>query len=144
MFSKACEYGLKATIYIATMSLEKKRVKIGEIVENTGSPEAFTAKVLGILVKYNIVSSHKGPLGGYDIDLKMMKETTISQIVSAIDGDTIYNGCALGLSECSDENPCPMHNRFADIRKGLKQMLETTSVYDLATNLKSGKTTLLR
>ena len=49
MFSKACEYGIKAIIYIATQSLEGKRVKIVDVVENSGSPAAFTGKVLGSL-----------------------------------------------------------------------------------------------
>ena len=54
MFSKSCEYGIKAIIYIATQSLEDVRVKIGDVAENTGTPEAFTAKILGSLTKHNI------------------------------------------------------------------------------------------
>ena len=49
MFSKTCEYGIKAVLYIASQSLENKRVKIGDIVQNIDSPEAFTSKILGVL-----------------------------------------------------------------------------------------------
>ena len=35
MFSKACEHGIKAIIYIATQSMDGKRVKIGDVVENS-------------------------------------------------------------------------------------------------------------
>ena len=69
MFSKACEHGIKAIIYIATQSMDGKRVKIGDVVENSGSPEAFTAKVLGSLTKYHIVNSYTGPNGGFFIDV---------------------------------------------------------------------------
>ncbi|HRH66655.1 MAG TPA: transcriptional regulator, partial [Bacteroidia bacterium] len=31
MFSKACEYGIKSIIYIASRSLQNERVKIGDI-----------------------------------------------------------------------------------------------------------------
>lgn len=144
MFSKACEYGLKAVIYIATQSLENNRVKIGDIIENTGSPEAFTAKILGTLSKHNIVHSIKGPYGGFEVDKVKMKNIKISEIVSAIDGDSIYTGCALGLNECSKEEPCPMHDEFVNIGNDLKDMLESTTIYDLATKYKSGNSILLR
>lgn len=144
MFSKACEHGIKAIIYIATQSMEGRRVKIGDIVEHSGSPEAFTAKVLGTLTKHNFVNSHTGPYGGFDIDLKQMKQTRLIDLVEAIDGDAIFNGCGLGLSECNHLRPCPMHNKFVKVRNEMKEMLNDTSVHDLAVGLKSGKTVLMR
>ncbi|GMU19869.1 MAG: hypothetical protein AMXMBFR12_10600 [Candidatus Babeliales bacterium] len=144
MFSKACEHGIKAIIYIATQSMDGKRVKIGDVVENSGSPEAFTAKVLVSLTKYHIVNSYTGPNGGFFIDVKDMKKIKMSDIVNAIDGDSLYNGCGMGLSECSKTQPCPMHDKFIKVRKEIKEMLTTTSVYDLALGLKSGKTVLIR
>lgn len=144
MFSKACEYGLKAVIYIATQSLEDQRVKITDVAENTGTPVAFTAKILGMLTKHKIVKSMTGPKGGFEIDKDKLHNTYISEIVYIIDGDNIYNGCALGLSECNAEKPCPMHYKFADVRNKLKEMLETTTIYDLATKLQSGESMLIR
>lgn len=144
MFSKACEHGIKAIIYIATQSMDGKRVKIGDVIESTGSPEAFTAKVLGSLTKHNIVKSHTGPFGGFDIDKSRMKEIKVIEIVQAIDGDSIFNGCGLGLSECSNVQPCPMHIKFVKVRNEIKQMLNSMSLYDLAMGIKSGKTVLMR
>ncbi len=144
MFSKACEHGIKAIAYIATQSLEGDRVKIGDIVEHTNSPEAFTAKVLGALTKHDIVNSHTGPYGGFEIEINRMKQIKLIEIVNAIDGDNIFNGCALGLEECNSLEPCPMHDKFVHVRAELKKMLISTSVYDLAVGLKSGKTVLIR
>ena len=144
MFSKACEYGLKAIIYIATQSIDNKRVKINDVAENTDTPVAFTAKILGTLTKHKIVKSMTGPKGGFEIDLEVMNKTKISDIVYIIDGDNIYNGCALGLAECNAEEPCPLHYKFSDVRAKLKEMLETTTIFDLATKLKSGETMLIR
>jgi len=144
MFSKACEYGIKAIIYIATQSLKGERVKTGDIVENVGSPVAFTAKILGALTKHNIVDSYTGPYGGFEIHTARMKTIKLSEIVFAIDGDAIYEGCGLGLSECNDDYPCPMHDKFLSIRNELKNMLETTTIYDLAISTKLGKSVLKR
>jgi Rrf2 family iron-sulfur cluster assembly transcriptional regulator len=144
MFSKACEYGIKAITYVAKESLKGNRVKIGEISSNTDSPEAFTAKILGTLNKFNIVQSQTGPNGGFEIDKNQMKTIMVSDIVNAIDGDSIYNGCALGFSECNADKPCPMHHKFVKVRGEIKKMLISTSVYDLALGLKTGKTVLKR
>lgn len=144
MFSKACEHGIKAIIYIATQSMDGKRVKIADIIENTGSPEAFTAKVLGALTKVKIVQSLTGPAGGFFIDKDSMKHTTLIEIVEAIDGDSIFNGCGLGQNECDHEKPCPMHEKFVHVRKEIKNMLKSTSIQDLAVGLKTGKTVLIR
>lgn len=142
MFSKACEYAIKAVIYIATQSLDGRRVKVVDIAQHTDSPEAFTTKVLGKLVKHQLVNSLKGPNGGFEIDKQRMKEISIDRIVLAIDGDAVFTKCTLGLQECNHNEPCPMHHKVIGVRNGLKQAFETTTIYDLAAKFKSGKTIL--
>lgn len=145
MFSKSCEYGLKAVIYVATQSLDQQRmIKVGEIADNTNLPEAFTAKLLRILTKYDIIQSQTGPNGGFFLDIEKMSEIKLSQIVFAIDGDSVYKGCGLGLDKCDENNPCPMHHYFVDIRTQLSSMLENTSIHDLALKVKSGESVLIR
>ncbi len=144
MFSKACEHGLKAMIYIASKSMEGERVKIGEVAEHTGTPEAFTAKVLSTLSRHELLHSIKGPYGGFEMDQQQMQQFRIADIVSAIDGNKLFEGCALGLTTCNEDKPCPMHNSFVQIRTDLKSMMESTSIYDLATGLISGESILIR
>ncbi len=144
MFSKACEHGLKAMIYIASKSMEGERVKIGEVAEHTGTPEAFTAKVLSTLSRHELLHSIKGPYGGFEMDQQQMHQVRLADIVSAIDGDKLFEGCALGLTTCNEDKPCPMHNSFVQIRTDLKNMMESTSIYDLATGLISGESILIR
>lgn len=129
-------------IYIATQSRAGSRVKLGAIAQESGSPEAFTAKVLGILSKAGLLESLKGPAGGFGI--KQAADISVKAIVRAIDGDSLFAGCALGLEECDDQKPCPMHHKFVAIRDDLNKMLESTSLEDLATGLQSGTSFLLR
>ncbi|MVZ60513.1 RrF2 family transcriptional regulator [Sphingobacterium humi] len=142
MFSKACEHGLKAILYIATQSMDGKRVKIGEVAEHTATPEAFTAKVLGTLTKFNILKSVKGPYGGFEMSEEQIHGVRLADIVKAIDGEELFIGCALGLRECNAKRPCPMHHRFVEIRKELKSMMESSTVYDLATDVIAGESVL--
>ena len=139
MFSKACEYGIKASIFIALSSFENKRVSPKVIAKEINSPEAFTAKILQELVRNGIVSSVKGAYGGFEIDKSKVATIKLSQIVKAIDGDSIYNGCGLGLETCDENHPCPVHEKFKSIREELKNMLENTSLKELALSIKAGE-----
>lgn len=142
MFSKACEYGIKASIFIAISSYEGRRVSPKEIAREINSPQAFTAKILQALVKNSIVSSIKGAHGGFEINKNKLSTVKLSQIVNAIDGDSIYSGCGLGLEKCDENHPCPVHNKFKNVREELKHMLENTTLEELALNIKSGSSFL--
>ncbi|MDZ4711042.1 MAG: Rrf2 family transcriptional regulator [bacterium] len=142
MFSKACEYGIKAAVFIAARSQEGKRVSLNEIAGEINSPVAFTAKVLQQLTRNNIVDSVRGPAGGFEINKNKADKIRLSKIVAAIDGDSIYKGCALGFQNCNENLPCPLHHKFVLIRNELRQMLETTSLLDLSKDINDGVTFL--
>lgn len=138
MFSKACEYGIKAAIFIATKSYEGLRVSPKEIAEKINSPQAFTAKILQSLVRHDVVNSIKGAHGGFEIQKDRISQVKLAQIVKAIDGDKIYVGCGLGMEKCDENHPCPVHDKFKIVRDELQNMLKNTTLEELALNIKSG------
>ena len=144
MFSKACEYGIRASTYIALKSLEGTRVSLKEIADKIDSPVAFTAKILQQLSKKQIIESVKGSLGGFQISQSNISKIKLAQIVYAIDGNNVYEGCDLGLKRCNSNEPCPVHDKFIQIRADLKEMLESTSLYDMTMGLEEGLTHLKR
>ncbi len=144
MFSKACEYGIKACVYIAQQSLQHRRVSLKDIAEEIDSPTAFTAKILHQLAKAGLLDSVKGPTGGFQIEEERIDALKLSAIVFAIDGNSVYEGCGLGLKRCNEKRPCPIHEKFAVVREELKRMLENTSLFELASGLELGQTCLKR
>ncbi|MEA1785025.1 Rrf2 family transcriptional regulator [Arenibacter sp. GZD96] len=144
MFSKACEYGIRASIYIAQQSLADAKVGLKEVAKAIDSPEAYTSKILQQLTRSQIINSEKGPTGGFMMDASQLRTTQLSAIVLVLDGDRIYKGCGLGLRACNAVLPCPMHKQFAAIREDLKTMLESTSIQSLAMELDEGLTFLKR
>ncbi|ADR22707.1 hypothetical protein MATR_34470 [Marivirga tractuosa] len=142
MFSKTCEYAIRATIYIANKSKEGTNVGLKDIAKNIDSPEAFTAKILQKLVKDDLVSSIKGPNGGFSLSATQQKEVYLIDVVRCIDGSQTYDGCGLGLSQCSEEKPCPIHFQFKEVRTKLKRMLENTNMVILLEKLERGETFL--
>lgn len=143
MFSKACEYGIRAVIYIWSQNSKGKKLGIKDICREIDAPEFFTAKILQSLAKQGIISSAKGPNGGFYI-AKEQENLCLIDLVIAIDGDQIFKGCALGLTRCSEESPCPIHTDFKIIRDQLSQMLRSKKIVDLASEINSGAAVLSR
>ena len=142
MFSKSCEYGIKAVIFIANNSLLNRKVGFVDIAKEIDSPEAFTAKILQKLSKEGIIQSVRGVNGGFYIPIKLINKINLAQVVYSIDGEKVFNSCGLGMKRCNEIHPCPLHQKFKTIRNDLRQMLETTSLEELAMGLKSGETFL--
>lgn len=142
MFSKTCEYGIRAAIFIASESYQNKRSGLKDIAKKIDSPEAFTAKIMQTLTKNKLIDSVKGVGGGFEIPKERMASIKLSELVDALEGDRVFRGCGLGLTNCSEEHPCPMHDKFKSIRNELTHMLETTTLEELALGIKSGDTFL--
>lgn len=139
MFSKATEYALRATIYIAQKSSEENKLSIDEIADAINSPKAFTAKILQILSKNNtLISSVRGPNGGYYITDKAKNQPVFSIILKMGERDIIDN-CVLGLKKCSEKDPCPMHHKFKKIKADLLNLFESKTINQLAKEIDKGK-----
>ena len=123
MFSKTCEYAIRAMIFIAHKSKDGNKTGIREIAKGIDSPVHFIAKILQDLSRKGLVQSLKGPTGGFYLDKKGLK-CSLADIVKAVDGDKILSGCALGLNYCSESKPCPVHNEFKKIRSEISGMLQ--------------------
>ena len=139
MFSKACEYGIKSMIYLASHSAKNEVSSLEEISKGINSPEAFTSKVLQHLVKSKLVVSIKGAKGGFKIEKEFLPTINLSTIVNAIDGDKLLVSCGLGLSHCNEKKPCPIHNQYASIRTDLNQMLESTFLVNFSDQSEANK-----
>lgn len=137
MFSKACEYALRATIYIAQKGSEEKKIGIDEIAKAIDSPQHFTAKILQFLSRDNVISSVKGPNGGFFITATQ-KQLPVRAVLRALNEDTLLEKCVLGLNECSESKPCPMHAKYKSIKHQLIQLFESKTIADLASDINNG------
>lgn len=138
MFSKACEYGIKASVFIIDSSLKNQKVSKKDVAQAIDSPEAYTSKILQQLTKNKIIQSEKGPTGGFSIQKDKIDRLNLSMIVAAIDGDSIYEGCGLGFHHCDENKPCVIHHQYKSIRYDLKKMLESTLLVDLSEDIEKG------
>ena len=131
IFSKSCQYALRAAIYLAASSSKDRRIGVTEMAEQLEVPRHFLAKVLQQLSRASLISSVKGPGGGFYMSEANRMEPLIN-IIECIDGDTALKGCILGLPNCSSDHPCPLHFQVMSGRQGMLYHLEKMTVQDYA------------
>jgi Rrf2 family protein len=128
LFSKACEYGIQATLYIASQA--GRRVGIKEIARELDIPVHFLAKILQSLSEKDVLASFKGVHGGFELR-RSPSDIHLIEVVSAIDGLDIFNSCILGFPGCGEGAPCPVHERWGTTRETMRSMLSEDSLADL-------------
>ena len=138
MFSKTCEYAIKAMIFISQRTKDGERVGVKEVAKSIDAPEHFIAKILQELGRKRLLQSAKGPNGGFYLENINLK-SSLADIVKAIDGDKIYTECVLGLKACSLKNPCPVHFQYKEIKADIIKLLEGNTIANFNEKLDSGK-----
>jgi len=142
LYSSACGYATRALIYLAAQppgAFSQAR----EIAAAEEIPEAFLGKILQDLVRAGLLHSAKGPHGGYAL-ARPAAAITLLAIKQLIDGTSDLEACASGLGRCSDDMPCPQHERFKPLREGIRRYLATTTVADMAQALAEKRALLAR
>jgi len=130
MFSRSAEYAVRAMVFLAEQP-SGKLTGAREIADAQQIPAPFLWKILHNLARQRLIRSFKGVRGGYEL-ARPADKIALEDIVDATDGSDIVSACILGLPECNEVNPCPLHNSWKEVRGHLTEMLEQTSLADLA------------
>ena len=126
IFSKKCEYGLQAVLYLATRETNEA-VSSEDIAHKLSIPKEFVSKILQNLTESGIIDSKKGKSGGFFLAKKTSRIHQID-IVAAIDVLEMFNKCALGFPNCSPDKPCPLHDKWGELRTKAYDMLTTETI----------------
>jgi Rrf2 family iron-sulfur cluster assembly transcriptional regulator len=133
LYSATIEYALRAMAHIAT--LEKgERILARDLAAVADIPRQFLGKILHRLARIDLLDSAKGRGGGFRF-AKDPQDICVADVVAALDGGDIAKVCVLGLDECHDEQPCPMHEEWKVFRKTLTERVYSMSILDLGKNL---------
>ncbi len=136
MLSKTSKYAVRAVIYIAFYGTGEHNIDIRTISSKLDIPSPFLAKILQVLARYEILSSTKGPNGGFGIKKDPFK-VSLYDIVKIFDGDDLFKKCLLSLRVCNENGiQCPMHTKYEEIRKQLIDMFKHQSIGKLASEMK--------
>lgn len=129
IFSKKCELALQAVLFLSTHKTGKLFNAL-EVSKEVKQPKEFVSKMLQILTASGIVGSKKGKNGGFYL-AKLPKDIKLLDIVEAIDGLDVFNNCVLGFPGCSVSEPCPVHDKWGELRENAYKMLSEETLEDL-------------
>ncbi|MFK5857573.1 MAG: Rrf2 family transcriptional regulator [Bacteroidota bacterium] len=138
MFSKSTEYAIRAIIFLSLRATPHKLIGTADIAHELGFPEAFLAKVLQNLVRKNLIVSIKGPGGGFCIE-ETTSNYSILDIVEVLEGLDFLNKCGLGLHNCSDEKPCPIHDEYQPVKQKIREALSSKTISIIKKDIAAGR-----
>jgi Rrf2 family iron-sulfur cluster assembly transcriptional regulator len=122
MFSKACEYGIRAAIYFAEQSQFNRNKNLNKVATVIDLSAISSSKIFQIFnchaIFYSIIKLKLGTI-------------KVNSVVQAIISNEIYILCALGLSICNEKRPCSVQSPFKIIPNNLKTVLENTFLQSL-------------
>lgn len=134
MLSNSCRYGIRAVIYLASQPISGGKTGIKKISSDLGLPTPYLAKILQQLAKQKILSSSKGPHGGFSI-LKDPRKIALIDIVYSIDGYDTFTSCIMHNGTCQgvekEVKHCPLHKEYEKSRKELLKLFSTKTIHDL-------------
>lgn len=130
LYSKGCEYAIRA---LAEISSDKARDKFlaRDICRKAGIPESYARKTFQALVQKGFLKAVPGPGGGYSLTRKP-KDTTILDVIYAVEGKKSFSDCVLGLSACDDKNPCALHSLWLTLKSGMIEALGSRTLSELS------------
>ena len=140
MLSNSCRYAIRAVIYLASRPEAESKTGIKKISSDLNLPAPFLAKILQQLAKQKLLSSSKGPHGGFSI-LKDAKTITLYDIVFIIDGDGIFKNCIMHNTPCPGDEEgkkqCPLHDDYSKSRNERINLFRGKTIYDLVQRVKN-------
>ncbi|MGD2152944.1 MAG: Rrf2 family transcriptional regulator [Gemmatimonadales bacterium] len=129
MISKTGEYGLRAVVYIVVEG-KGSAMRANEIAKALGVPANYLSKTLHQLARAGILSSERGPRGGFRL-AKSPETLSLADVLGPLDPSWLECGCLLGLPRCSDEDPCPLHERWKGVREPVCQFFQRTTLAEV-------------
>lgn len=138
MLSNTSKYAIRAVIYLALNAGEEKKIGIKQISKDLNIPTPFLGKILQTLAKHKLLSSTKGPHGGFGLG-RNAENINMIDVVDIIDGRDIFDKCLIRLDDCNDKEPCSMHNNYAEIRRQLLNLFKNQKISELIDEIKEGK-----
>jgi len=128
-FSKKCEIGLQAVLFLSTYP-KNTLFSADQISLEINVPKEFVSKILQALKKSKIIGSKKGKEGGFYL-AQDASTIRLIDIIAAIDGLDVFKQCILGFPGCSVDEPCPVHEEWGKLRNEAYTMFSKETLADL-------------
>jgi len=128
MISKALDYALRALVFMAR-NPDQEYFGVNELAEKAQVSRTYLGKILQNLARQGYLNSTTGPRGGFSL-AKDPKKVTVMELMDALEDENLKDKCFLGLAECSDTNPCPIHLTWKKCRASILSDFKKITIKD--------------
>ena len=128
--TRAADYGIRVMVDLAKLPVHE-RAMLPALAEATGAPESFLSKVLQALARARLISSRRGPSGGFAISPRGRK-ASMREVIEAIDGPICLNVCLISGISCARKVWCPAHPVWMDAQQAMLDVLSKALIAELA------------
>ena len=129
MLSQTAEYALSAVLFLAERG-DGRPVRVEEIGAALGIPANYLSKTLATLVRARVLSSMRGPHGGFQLAVAP-EDLPLIKVVAPFDRLLERRHCLLGRPECSDRTACAAHHQWKQTADTVAAFFRTTTVADI-------------
>jgi Rrf2 family protein len=123
-------------IYLGSLG-SNDYVAVRTISSQLNISSAFLAKILKNLIAHGLVDTYRGPTGGVRLS-RAASTITVRQVVEAIDGTALFKDCVLGLPDCGNDAPCPMHAEWTTTRQHIQNAFDSATIANLGDEFARG------
>ena len=116
-------------------------VTLAAISERQHISLSYLEQLFGRLRRRKLVSSVRGPGGGYRLALPM-QSVSVADIVIAVDEPLDATQCG-GKENCADDKRCMTHELWATLNKKMHEYLSSVSLADLVAQQAARPVTVL-
>jgi len=138
VLSRTTEYAIRALVFIQAENNRDRRPRAPEIAIGSGAPAYYIGKILQTLSRHGLVSSAKGPGGGFYFP-RESPPVSLYDVIRLMEGEAFFKHCGFGLSRCSDTNPCPAHGEYSEVRRLYEEKVSRLTIGELAEKVNEGK-----
>jgi len=104
-------------------------IALADIAQRQGISLSYLEQLFSRLRKRSLVSSVRGPGGGYNL-ARSAAEIRIAEVISAVDENVDTTRCG-GAHNCQNEGPCLTHDLWQDLSTRIYEYLDRISLQDL-------------
>jgi len=127
--NKTTEYAIRVLLHL--VQHDDTPCSTNKLHQQLGIPYKYLGRLMKNLTDAGFLKSTRGKAGGYQL-VRDTSRISLHQIIEALEGVDDFERCILGLPECSDTDPCVMHERWGKERERIKKMFANVSLKDLA------------
>ena len=138
MLSATTQHMLRAMVQLARLP-EGSTILGRDLARRADVPPQYLSKILLVLRNAGFVEATRGHGGGYRLRVAP-EEIRLVDVVELFEGVNSVPGCLLGEKhECSDQEACPAHAMWKEVRAAYVRMLENNTIADLAVSREAGR-----